>query len=121
MAKRFSSQRALEKILEEREGLEDDEKEELSEYEDHISINSGSNNEFEEEDENDHQPASKEPVSSQQQDQQIPPVFHKCDLTEDNDKLWPCILSTLLVIRIKQTSVSYFYKNCYGYIDLKPR
>ncbi len=51
-----------------RVGLEDDKEEELSEYEDHISISSESDNEFEEEDETDHQLASKEPVSSWSQD-----------------------------------------------------
>lgn len=60
MAKRISAQRALELILEEREArvegvsstLED---EEFSKYEDHVSVESDS--EFEEEDEIDHQPA----------------------------------------------------------------
>ncbi len=51
-------------ILEGTKGLEDDEEEKLSEYEDHISINSESDSDFEEEDEIDHQPASKDPISS---------------------------------------------------------
>ncbi len=55
-------------ILEQRGDLEDDEEENLSEHEDHISINSESDYEFEEEDEIDRQPALQEPVSSQQQD-----------------------------------------------------
>ncbi len=46
MANRLSSQKALEMILEERGGLEDDEEEEWSEYEDYIFINSESDNEF---------------------------------------------------------------------------
>ncbi len=57
-------------ILEERKGLEDDEEEELSGYEDHIFINSESDSEYEEEDKIDHQPASKDPVTSQSQHQQ---------------------------------------------------
>ncbi len=55
-------------ILEQRGDLEDDEEENLSEHEDHISINSETDYEFEEEDEIDRQPALQEPVSSQQQD-----------------------------------------------------
>lgn len=39
--------------------MEDDEEEEFSEYEDHMSVNSESDSEFEEEDEIDHQPAPK--------------------------------------------------------------
>ncbi len=49
--------------------MEDDEEEKLSEYEVHISISSESDNEFEEEDKINHQPVSKEPISSQPQDQ----------------------------------------------------
>lgn len=51
MAKRFSAERALELILEEREASDDDVEEEVSECEDHISENSESDSDFEEEDE----------------------------------------------------------------------
>ncbi|XP_071390069.1 piggyBac transposable element-derived protein 4-like [Centroberyx affinis] len=55
MAKRFSAQRALQLILEEREAFDDDVEEEVSECEDHISENSESDSDFEEEDEIEHQ------------------------------------------------------------------
>ena len=50
MAKRFSAQRALQLIWEEREAFDDDVEEEVSECEDHIS-----DSDFEEEDEIEHQ------------------------------------------------------------------
>ena len=55
MAKRFSAERALELIFEERED-DDEVDEEVSEYEDHISETSESDIDFEEEDEIEHQP-----------------------------------------------------------------
>ena len=55
MAKRFSVQTALQLILEERVDLDGDAADEVSECEDHISENSESDTELEEEDE--HQPA----------------------------------------------------------------
>lgn len=50
MAKRLSAQRALQAILEEKEASDD-----VEECEDHISENSESNSNLEEEDEVDHQ------------------------------------------------------------------
>lgn len=50
MAKRFSAQRALELILEEREASDDDVEDDVSECKDHISENSESDHDFEEED-----------------------------------------------------------------------
>ena len=55
MVKRFSAERALELIFEERED-DDEVDEEVSEYEDHISETSESDIDFEEEDEIEHQP-----------------------------------------------------------------
>ena len=46
-------------IFEERTSLVDNEGEEFSEYEDHVSVDSDSDSELEEEDEIDHQPAMK--------------------------------------------------------------
>ena len=62
MAKRFSAQRALQMILEESEPFDDDdveEEEEASECEDHISENSESDSDFEEEDAIEHQLVTK--------------------------------------------------------------
>lgn len=56
MAKRFSTQMALEIIFEERVALEEDNVEEFSEYKDHISVSSESHSEFEEEDKIGHLP-----------------------------------------------------------------
>ncbi|KAL3969261.1 leucine-rich repeat-containing G protein-coupled receptor 6 [Sarotherodon galilaeus] len=54
MAKRLSAAQALQLILEERGASDDDVEEEVSEYEDHISENSESDSDFEEEDEVEH-------------------------------------------------------------------
>lgn len=66
MAKILSAERTLHLILEEREAA-DDVKEDVSEYEDHISQNSKSDSDFEEENEVEHHLEPKQRQTAHQQ------------------------------------------------------